>query len=66
MNAELINQAEKLFSLEFGEPVKFNGLVEIDGKLQAKFKFTNEDTTYLIFNATWEDIEDIVQSFPFP
>jgi hypothetical protein len=52
---------EKKLSEEFKEPVKFNGFVEIDEKVQYKFKFTNPDTQLLPFNATWEDLHELVK-----
>ena len=59
---ELLAQAEKIFSREFEEPVKFNGFVKINGELQVKFKFINENTAYLIFSASWGDIEEMVRN----
>jgi hypothetical protein len=60
---ELLAKAEEIFSREFEEPVKFNGFVKINGELQVKFKFINENTTYLIFSASWKDLEKMVRDY---
>jgi hypothetical protein len=60
---KLVSWAEIILSEEFQEPVIFNGFVEVSDLLQIKFVFTNENTQYLPFNSTWEDIEHLINNF---
>lgn len=58
-NQKFIAEVEERLSKEFGEPIKISGFVEIEGKIQIKFAFVNQDTNYLPFNASLEDLHNL-------